>query len=92
MLANILSCYKQDIGRQEALEKAYYIQVLLMLDKLNSEIICKLSADLTLINFLKASIILTNSYVFFNLINYILIVNKQLFSLKNKCAKAIKDN
>jgi hypothetical protein len=42
MLANTLSCHKQDIGRKEALGKAYYTQVLLTSDKLNPEIICRL--------------------------------------------------
>jgi hypothetical protein len=30
--------------------------------------------------------------MFLNLINHIFTVNKQLFSLEDKCAKAIKDN
>jgi hypothetical protein len=63
-----------------------------MSNKLNLEIVYKLSANLILINSLKAFIILTNSYISLNLINYILTVNKQLFSLKDKCAKTIKDN
>jgi hypothetical protein len=61
-----------------------------MPDKLNSEIICKLSINLTLINSPKAFMVLTDSYVPFNLINHILTVNKQLFSLADKCAKTIK--
>jgi hypothetical protein len=92
MLANTLSCYKQDIGRQKALEKAYCTQVLLTSDKLNLEIICKLSANLVLIDSSKASIVLINSYVPFDLINYIFAVNKQLPSLKDKRVKAIRDN
>jgi hypothetical protein len=84
MLANILFCCEQDISRQKALKKAYYTQVLLMSDKLNSEIIYKLSANLTLINFLKASVILTDSYIPFNLINYIFTVNKQSPFLKKR--------
>jgi hypothetical protein len=42
------------------------------------------------INSLKASIILTNGYVSFDLINHIFIANKQLLFLKNKRVKAIK--
>jgi hypothetical protein len=63
-----------------------------MLNKLNLEIIYKLSADFMLINSLKAFVILINSYVSFNLINYIFTVNKQLFFLADKHVKAIKDN
>jgi hypothetical protein len=92
MLANTLSCRKQDIGRQEALKKAYYTQVLFTPDKLDLEIIYKLFTDLTPINSFKAFVILTNSYISFNLINYIFTVNKQLPSLTDKRAKAIKDN
>jgi hypothetical protein len=36
--------------------------------------------------------ILTNSYVLFNLIDHILIANKQLPFLEDKYAKAIKGN
>jgi hypothetical protein len=63
-----------------------------MLDKLNPEIICKLPADLTPINSLEASVVLTDGYVPLNLINHILTVNKQLLSLKDKRAKAIRGN
>jgi hypothetical protein len=68
-----------------------------MLDKLNPEIIYKLPTKLalvleTFINFLKAFVILTNGYVSFNLIDYILTANKQLLSLKDKRAKAIRDD
>jgi hypothetical protein len=95
MLANILSCCKQDIGRQKALRKAYYTQVLLTLDKLNPKIICKLPTKLapvleTFINFPKASVILINGHVSLNLINHIFTTNKQLLSLKDKRAKTIK--
>jgi hypothetical protein len=92
MLVNTLSCREQDIGRQEALEKAYCTQVLLTLDKLNPEIICRLSADLMLINSLKASVILTDGYVPLDLIDHILTANKQSPFLKDKRAKAIKGN
>jgi hypothetical protein len=92
MLANILSCREQDIGRQEALGKAYYTQVLLTPDKLNPEIIYKLPTNLALIDSSEASVILTNGYVLLDLINHILTANKQLLSLKDKRAKAIKDN
>ena len=61
-----------------------------MLDKLNPEIIYRLPANLALINSLKAFVILINGYVSFDLINYILTTNKQLPSLKDKRAKAIK--
>jgi hypothetical protein len=95
MLVNTLSCYKQDIGRQKALEKAYCTQVLFTPDKLNPKITYKLPTKLafvleTFINFLKASVILTNSYVPLDLIDHILITNKQLPSLKNKRAKTIR--
>jgi hypothetical protein len=45
-----------------------------------------------LIDFLKASVILINSYVLFDLINHIFITNKQSPFLKDKRAKAIKDD
>jgi hypothetical protein len=95
ILADIFSYYKQDIGPQKALKKAYYTQVLLMLNKLNLKITYKLFIKLVFvlkINFFKAFTVLTNGHVFFNLINYILTVNKQLFFLKDKRAKVIKDN
>jgi hypothetical protein len=97
VLADTFSYYKQDISRQKALKKAYYTQVLLILDKLDPKITYKLFTKLALVlktftHFLKAFIILTNGYVFLNLINHIFIINKLLFSLANKRAKAIKDN
>jgi hypothetical protein len=92
MLANTLSCREQDIGRQKALEKAYRTQVLLTPDKLNLKIVCKLSADLAPINSLKASVILTDGYVLFDLIDHIFIANKQLSSLADKRARAIRGN
>jgi hypothetical protein len=61
-----------------------------MSDKLNLEIICKLPVNLTPINFFKASVVLTNGYVPFDLINHIFTVNKQLSFLKDKRAKAIR--
>jgi hypothetical protein len=90
MLADTLFCHEQDISRQKALKKAYYTQVLLTPDKLDPEIICKLPANLMLINSLKASIILINGHVFFNLINLIFTINKQLSFLKDKRAKVIR--
>jgi hypothetical protein len=95
VLANTFSCYKQDTGCQKALEKAYCTQVLLTPDKLNPEITYKLFTELapvseTSINFPKASVILINSYVPFNLIDYIFTANKQSPSLKDKRAKAIR--
>jgi hypothetical protein len=93
MLANTLSCHKQDTGRQKALEKAYRTQVLLTPDKLNLKITCKLLIKLALVletNSSDASVILTNGYVSLNLINHILTANKQLSFLKNKRVKAIK--
>jgi hypothetical protein len=92
MLANTLSCYKQDIGRQEALGKAYYTQVLLTLNKLDPEIIYKLPANLMSINSSKASVILINGHVPLSLINHIFTVNKQSSSLKDKRAKAIRSD
>jgi hypothetical protein len=66
-----------------------------MSDKLNLKIIYKLLTKLALvlkafINSLKAFIILTNGYILFNLINHILIVNKQSLFLKDKHTKAIR--
>jgi hypothetical protein len=90
ILANTLSCRKQDIGRQKALGKAYRTQVLLTPDKLDPEIIYKLPNNLTPINSSEASVVLTNGYVPLNLINHILTANKQSPSLKDKRAKAIK--
>jgi hypothetical protein len=97
MFVNTLFYYKQDISRQKALKKAYYTQVLLMSDKLNLKITYKLLIKLafvlkTFTNSLKASVVLTNSYVLFDLINYIFTVNKQLSFLENKRVKAIRDN
>jgi hypothetical protein len=97
VLANTLSCYKQDINRQKALEKAYCTQVLLTPDKLNPKITYRLLTKLafvlkTFINFPKASVILTNSHVPLNLIDHILTANKQSPFLKNKRAKAIRDD
>jgi hypothetical protein len=95
MLADTLSCHKQNIGRQKALKKAYYTQVLLTLNKLDLKITYRLFTELTFviktfINSPKALVILTNSYVPFDLINYIFIANKQSHSLEDKRAKAIK--
>jgi hypothetical protein len=92
MLANTLSYCEQDISRQEALKKAYQTQVLLTPDKLNLKIVCKLPTNLTPINSPKTSVILTDDHVPLNLINHIFTANKQLPSLANKRAKAIRDN
>jgi hypothetical protein len=95
VFVNTLSCYEQDTGRQEALEKAYYTQVLFTSDKLNLEITCKLLIKLASVletNFPKAFVVLTNSYVLFDLINYIFTVNKQSPFLKDKRAKTIRGN
>jgi hypothetical protein len=95
MLVNTLSCREQDIGRQEALGKAYRTQVLLTPDKLDPEITYRLLTELapvskTFINFPEASVVLTDGYVLLNLIDHILTANKQLFSLEDKRAKAIR--
>jgi hypothetical protein len=95
MLANTLSCREQDTGRQEALEKAYCTQVLLTPDKLNLKITYKLPTELapvleTFINFPKASVVLTNGHIPLDLIDHILITNKQSPSLEDKRAKAIR--
>jgi hypothetical protein len=97
VLVNTLSCRKQDTGRWEALGKAYCTQVLLTPDKLDLEITCRLFTELapvleTFINFPEASVVLTDGYVPLNLIDHILTVNKQLSSLEDKRAKAIRDN
>jgi hypothetical protein len=95
MLANTLSCREQDVSRQEALGKAYCTQVLLTLDKLDPEITCKLSTELapvseTSTDSPRASAVLTDGYVPFNLINHIFTANKQSPSLADKRAKAIR--
>jgi hypothetical protein len=90
VLADTLSCHKQDIGRQEALGKAYHTQVLLTPDKLDPEIIRKLLNNLAPINSSEASVVLTDGYVPLDLINHIFTVNKQLSSLKDKRAKALR--
>jgi hypothetical protein len=90
MLADTLSCREQDIGRQEALEKAHRTQVLLTPDKLNPKIICRLPDNLVPIDSSKASVVLTDGYVPLDLINHIFTVNKQLSSLKDKRAKALR--
>jgi hypothetical protein len=66
---------------------------LLILDKLNLEITCRLFTKLVFVlktNFFKAFVILTNGYVLFDLINHILIANKQSPSLEDKHAKATR--
>jgi hypothetical protein len=66
-----------------------------MLDKLNLEVTYRLFTELAFVletNSLKAFVVLTNGYVFLNLINHIFIVNKQLLSLEDKRAKVIKGN
>jgi hypothetical protein len=70
---------------------------LLTPDKLDPEITYKLLTKLalvlkTFINFLKASVILTNGHVSLDLINHILITNKQLPSLEDKRTKAIRSD
>jgi hypothetical protein len=93
VLANILSCHKQDTGRQEALEKAYRTQVLLTPDKLDLKITCRLLTKLALVlktNSLKASVVLTDGHVPLDLIDYIFTANKQSFFLEDKRAKAIR--
>jgi hypothetical protein len=68
---------------------------LLTPDKLDLKITCKLPTELvsvleTFINFFKAFVILTDGYVPFDLIDYIFTANKQLSSLEDKRAKAIR--
>jgi hypothetical protein len=95
VLANTLSCRKQDTGRQEALEKAYYTQVLLTPDKLDPKITRRLFTELapvseTFTDSPRASAVLTNGHVPLNLIDHILTANKQLPSLADERAKAIR--
>jgi hypothetical protein len=95
VLANTLSCRKQDIGRQEALGKAHRTQVLLTPDKLDPKITYRLFTELALVsktftNSPKASVVLTNGHVPLNLINHILTANKQSSSLAYERAKAIR--
>jgi hypothetical protein len=68
---------------------------LLTPDKLNPKITCRLLTELasvleTFINFPEASVVLTDSYVPFDLINHIFIANKQSPFLEDKRAKVIK--
>jgi hypothetical protein len=68
-----------------------------MSDKLDLKIICRLFAELafvlkTFINSFKSFIVLTNSYILLNSINYIFIINKQLYFLKDKRVKVIRGN
>jgi hypothetical protein len=66
-----------------------------MPDKLDLKITCKLLTKLAFVlktNSPKVFIILTNSYIPFNLINHIFTANKQLPFLEDKRAKAIRDN
>jgi hypothetical protein len=90
VLADTLSYHEQDIGRQEALGKAYRTQVLLTPDKLDPEIIRRLPADLAPINSPEASVVLTDSHVPLDLINHILTANKQSPFLEDKRAKAMR--
>jgi hypothetical protein len=95
VLADTLSCRKQDTGRQEALGKAYRTQVLLTPDKLDPEITCKLPTKLApvleaFINFPEASVVLTDGYVPLDLIDHIFTANKQSPSLKDERAKAMR--
>jgi hypothetical protein len=95
ILADILSYHKQNTGRQKALGKAYYTQVLLTPNKLDPKITYKLLTKLAPVlktNFPKASVVLTNGHVSLNLINHIFTANKQSLFLKDKRAKAIRDN
>jgi hypothetical protein len=64
-----------------------------MPDKLDPEITHKLLTKLASVlktNSPKASVVLTNSHVFFDLIDHILTANKQSSSLKDECAKTIR--
>jgi hypothetical protein len=71
MLADTLSYYKQDIELQEALDKAHYIQVLLISNKLDLEINYKLATKLALISktLASTSTVLTNRYTLLDLID-----------------------
>jgi hypothetical protein len=63
---------------------------LLTPDKLDPEIIYKLPNNLAPINSSKAFVVLTNGYVFFDLIDHIFTVNKQSLFLEDERVKAIK--
>jgi hypothetical protein len=66
---------------------------LLTLDKLNPEITYKLPTELVSVlktNSSEAFMVLTNSYILFNLINHIFTANKQSLSLEDERAKAIR--
>jgi hypothetical protein len=61
-----------------------------MPDKLDLEIIRKLSADLAPIDSSEASVVLTNGHVPLDLIDHILTANKQSPSLEDERAKVIR--
>jgi hypothetical protein len=66
-----------------------------MLDKLDLKITYKLLTKLASVletNSSKAFVILTNGHVFLDLINHILITNKQSPFLKDKRVKVIRGN
>ena len=92
MLADTLSRREQDIGRQEALGKAHRTQILLTPDKLDPEITYRLAIELAPVSETPANapVILTNRHIPLDLINQILIANKQSPSLEDKHAKVIR--
>jgi hypothetical protein len=95
VLADTLSCREQDVGRQEALGKAYCTQVLLTPDKLDLEITRRLFTELapvseTSTDSSEASVILTDGHVLLDLIDHIFTANKQSLSLVDERAKAIR--
>jgi hypothetical protein len=95
VLADTLSCREQDVGRQEALGKAYRTQVLLTPDKLDPEITCRLSTELAPVSETStdspgAFVVLTDGHVPFDLIDHIFTANKQSPSLADERAKAMR--
>jgi hypothetical protein len=71
VLADTLSCRKQDVGPQKALGKAHRTQVLLTSDKLDPEINCRLATKLAPVSetLASASTVLTNRHTPLDLID-----------------------
>jgi hypothetical protein len=71
MLVDTLSYYKQDVRPQEALDKAYYTQVLLIPNKLDLKINYRLATKLAPISktLASASTVLTNRHTPLDLID-----------------------
>ncbi len=87
VLADTLSRREQDVGPQEALGKAYCIQVLLTPNQLDPEITRQLTPELAPI---KVPLVRTHGHAPLDLIDQILTANKHSPSLRDERAKAIR--